>query len=178
MLVDDATFHANKALFNFEAVRSLHWRGGGVPSLSGVRLLKLFALHSMEPVRVDSNLLHSGHVVGKWLRSRGLKVPEQDNTLSAVAMRELRECFDALDDNLDGSLSLAELREALDATQVFSETDVVNTLFASLAKKSSKRGLAGHGSMPRTSPTIASPYPRLVWPLPRHTPILTPYPYF
>ena len=48
-----------------------------------------------------------------WLRSHGRAAPREESKLSAVATRELRECFDALDRDKNDAISISELRAVL-----------------------------------------------------------------
>ena len=86
--------------------------------MAGVKLLMLFALKSMKPVKANAKLVNGTHPVASWLRAHGKPVPDQEYQMSQVAMRELRECFDGLDEDSDGTISLHELRAALTQTEV------------------------------------------------------------
>ena len=101
--------------------------------MSGVKLLMLFALKSMKPVKVNTKLVNGTHPVASWLRAHGKPVPDQEYQMSQVAMRELRECFEGLDEDSDGTISLTELREALTQTEVRQEVG------AKLAPKSAPK---------------------------------------
>ena len=64
MIMDDICFQANKTNYNCESLRALHRRGAsGADGMAGVKLLMLFALESMKPVRVEKTLTNSKYEV-------------------------------------------------------------------------------------------------------------------
>ena len=141
LLLDDICFQASKTTYNFEAIRAvLHGGGGATDSLSSYRMLMLFSLVSTKPIEQARREGAASHVVLKWLRSRGAAVHEESHAqLAAVAVRELRECFDGLDTRGEGFISLPQLRAALRETSIFGDDLFQRDLFQRMSTDGSGR---------------------------------------
>ena len=138
LLIDDICFQASKTTYNCEPLRAvLH--SGGDGNLS-CRIVMLFSLVSTKPITQERREGQQPHDVTQWLRSRGLQQHQRqaESLLSAVAIRELRECFDGLSAGGD-SIGLPQLRAALKETKLFSEATLVNALFARMDTDGSGR---------------------------------------
>ena len=126
LLVGGGVFQAGKTQYNFEPVRAVQH----VAISSSLSIVMLFALRSTKPLPRKKLEVTASHAVVSWLRSRGCTRPADESQLSAVVMRELRECFDTLDTHGNGELTLSQLQAALQSSSLFSDPRTVRSLCA------------------------------------------------
>ena len=133
ILADPTVYQACKTTYNFvgrRAVLHLGGSGGGTPAAAAARLLMVFALDVSKPrvVVVEKKVVNT-HAVATWLRRRAYQLPGQQLAGDTI-VAELRECFEGIDTQGTGVISLAQLRTAMLETALFADEALSAALFA------------------------------------------------
>ena len=133
ILADPTVYQACKTTYNFvgrRAVLHLGGSGGGTPAAAPARLLMVFALDVSKPraVVVEKKVVNT-HAVAAWLRRRAYQLPGQQLAGDTI-VAELRECFEGIDTQGTGVISLAQLRTAMLETALFADEALSAALFA------------------------------------------------